>query len=246
VSATLVFLCFDAASILTGFWQFSSDILPLMFGSSRPLPQLPYVLWPVLIVAGGRLLWCMRERRGVDSDVGFPLYLTIVGALSAVVYVTVRCGVVNEGTMRYAMLTPFAIVGALAILFALEPRTSVRRAVGAIVCIWAAVQFVDHTRLLTRSIAQGPTSPRHVLARYLGEHGIRYAWADYWDAQVLTYLTAERIVVASENVARISIYQTEVESHSQEAVRISRQPCPVDGVEAVPRVYWVCPLDAQR
>lgn len=242
VGLTMGFLCFDPSAILSGFWRFTSDVLPLMFGSSRPLPQLPYVLGLSLIIGGGRFLWCIRQRRDIDANLGFPLYLTILGVLSAVVYVTMRCGVVNEGTMRYAMLTPFASVGALAMLFALEPRTSVRRAVGAIVCVWAAAQFVDHTRLLAGSMTHGPTSPRQPLAKYLEEHGIRYAWADYWDAQVLTYLTGERVVVASENVVRISFHQTVVESHAEEAVRISPRPCPIGGVEAVPGRYWVCPL----
>jgi hypothetical protein len=242
VSLTLGFLCFDPSAILSGFWRFFSDVLPLMFGASQSLPQLPYVLGLAIVIGGGRFLWCIRKGRE-GSNLGFPLYLTIVGVLSAVVYVSTRCGFVNQETMRYAILTPFAAIGALAMLFAVEPRTSVRRAVGAIVCIWAAAQLVDHTRLLARSITQGPPSPRHALARFLEEHGIRYAWADYWDAQVLTYLTAERVVVASDTVVRIPFYQTAVESHAEEAVRISPRPCPAGGVEAVPHRYWVCPTN---
>jgi hypothetical protein len=104
------------------------------------------------------------------------------------------------------------------------------------------VQFVDHTRFLARSIAQDPVSPRYQLAQYLEEHGVRYAWADYWDAQVVTYLTAERVIVASETVSRIPLYQALVEQHAREAVRITHRPCPATGVEAVPGRYWLCPL----
>jgi hypothetical protein len=164
------------------------------------------------------------------------------GILSAEVYGAARCGIVDTGTMRYALLTPFALVGGLGILFALEPWTAVRRVAAVVVCTWALVQLVNHGRLLAVAIANGPQSPRRELARYLEAHEVRYSWAPFWDALALNFLTQERIVSASEDVVRITLYQDQVAAHAREAVRVSHQPCVSGGVEAVKNVYWLCPL----
>ena len=184
-----------------------------------------------------------RGRESIASrPLGFGLYVTIAGVLSAEVYVAARCGSVDTETMRYALLTPFALVGALAILFALEPWAAIRRVVAAAVCVWAMVQLIEHGRLLAGAVAHGPTNPRRELAQYLEAHHVRYSWAPFWDAQALDFLTQERVVVASEDVVRITLYQDQVAAHAGEAVRVSHTPCVSGGVEAVKGVYWLCPL----
>ena len=55
---------------------------------------------------------------------------------------------------------------------------------------------------------------------------MKYAKADYWRAYAITFLTNERIIVASENVPRISDYQKLVDAHRDQAVRLSRENCP--------------------
>jgi hypothetical protein len=127
-------------------------------------------------------------------------------------------------------------------LFAVEPSPAVRRAVAAIICVWAIVQGTAHLTLLRRAIATGPSSSRLQLARYLEDHNVRYSYAGYWDAQALNFLTGERVVIASEDVARIALYQDLVAEHAREAVRISQSRCANGGVEAVPGVYWLCSL----
>lgn len=242
VAANTGFVCFDPSAVLTGTWTFGSEVLPYMLGASQPMPTLPFIVLLVVAAIGARWLWLARTRGAgeVATRYGFPVYLIVVGVVSAEVYVAARCGIVDVQTLRYALLTPFAIVGVLAILCSLEPSRSARRLVAGAVCVWAAVQFVQHTQLLAAALAHGATSPRRDLARYLEAHDVRYAWADYWDSLTLTFLTGERVIVASEGVVRIETYQRQVSAAGQEAVRIRQVPCVRGGVEAVPRIYWVC------
>jgi hypothetical protein len=241
-AANLGFVCFDPSTILSGSWDFASKVLPFMLGGSDRTAQLPSLVGvTVVAVLAVRLLWIagVREATGAPSRTAFAIYLTAAGVLATGVYIVARCGFVDVGNMRYTLVTPLALVGLLGLLFAIEPMTVVRRLLAVVVCLWGLFQFVDHTRLLVRAVSYGPTSPRRDLARYLEREGVRYAWADYWDAQVLTFLTTERVIVASENVARIVPYQRQVSLHSKEALKIRHRPCTTAGREAVRGVYWV-------
>jgi hypothetical protein len=64
-----------------------------------------------------------------------------------------------------------------------------------------------------------------VLADYLMKHRIRYAWATYWDSYRVTFLSKERVIVASTDTVRIPEYQARVERDRLNAVRIVRLPC---------------------
>jgi hypothetical protein len=242
IAANAGFVCFDPAGIASGTWTFVSDVLPVMLGWSSETPLFPFAVGIAIAVGGARLLWLARSTTTINrTALGFALYLTIVGLLAAEVYVAARCGVVDTGTMRYALLTPFAFIGVIALVLALEPSAIVRRLIVILVCVWAAFQLVEHTKLFARAVTYGPTNPRRQLAEYLVTNNIRYASAEYWDAQALNFLTQERVVIKSEGVQRIPRYQAEVEAHAREAVLIRRQPCPAGGTEAVHNVYWICP-----
>jgi hypothetical protein len=89
-------------------------------------------------------------------------------------------------------------------------------------------------------VLDAPLNSRLALASYLERQGVRYARADYWDAQVVTFLTEERVIVASETHWRISSYQDEVRIHAAEALAIRHGPCQTSGHEAVAGIYWVC------
>ena len=47
----------------------------------------------------------------------------------------------------------------------------------------------------------------------------------YWDAYAVTFLSRERVIVASTGPVRITAYQTEVDQHASEAVTLQRGPC---------------------
>jgi hypothetical protein len=75
--------------------------------------------------------------------------------------------------------------------------------------------------------------------RQLETEGVRYAYADYWLAYYITFLTNERIIVHSTDLSRIAEYRRIVDEHRAEAVRISRAACP-GGREVFTRIYF-CP-----
>jgi hypothetical protein len=64
-----------------------------------------------------------------------------------------------------------------------------------------------------------------MLADYLTSHRIKYAWAIYWDSYRVTFLSKERVIVASTDIVRIPEYQTRVELNRLNAARIVRLPC---------------------
>jgi hypothetical protein len=240
-ATTLAFACFDAGTIPRGIWDFASNVLPFMLGATEADARLPYIAGAVIVLAAGRMFWISRMAgKSVAGRDDYLVYLLVAGVLSAFVYVAARCGTVNEGTMRYALVTPFAFVGGLGLLFRTEPSRHVRHVLAAIVCAWGLWQFAHYTQILARSVLDPPFNSRLALASYLEAQGVRYASADYWDAQVVTFLTKERVIVASENVWRIWSYQHEVRLHAAEALTIRHWPCQTSGHEAVPGIFWVC------
>jgi hypothetical protein len=73
-----------------------------------------------------------------------------------------------------------------------------------------------------------------VLADTLVERGARTAYAPYWTAYTVTFMTGERVRVASTDVVRIDEYQSAALSDPR-AVQIRERPCP--GGEQIARFY---------
>jgi hypothetical protein len=84
---------------------------------------------------------------------------------------------------------------------------------------------MGHARLLGEYWQGAPPSKYREIATALESRGIRYAWADYWTAYHVTFLANERVVVATREYPRIWTYNLLVQSHAQEAVSLSTQPC---------------------
>jgi hypothetical protein len=85
--------------------------------------------------------------------------------------------------------------------------------------------LVDNASLARQYIVSPPPSPHRTVADYLSSHDVRYGWGSYWDSYRVTFLSRERIIVASEDVVRITAYQTIVEQNQPSAIRLVRLPC---------------------
>ena len=169
----------------------------------------------------------------------FPLYLILIGLFSAAGYVLGRCGQVNFTGMRYELLSILGIVGLAGWFLASRPPRALLAAWGLVLAAWLAVLAVPHVRL-AREYAVAPPIPAKVqLIDALESRGIRYGSSDYWIAYYVSFLTNERIILASEDFQRLLTYRRIVEEHAGEAVRISRRPCP-GGVALIRGVYQ-CP-----
>jgi hypothetical protein len=97
----------------------------------------------------------------------------------------------------------------------------------------------DHVRLAREYVSHRPVHARRLLADHLVQRGIRFAYADFWDAYAVTFLSNERVIVASTNVVFLREYQWLVAERSDEAVWIRHDPCP-GGTRIVDGLY-VCP-----
>jgi hypothetical protein len=258
-------ICLDIRATASGVPRLATEHVPVLFGSQRlaltdfgidsSLQQGMDWSWLLLVIllvcvvatiAGG----LMREGRWRgDYDAG--LYFALVGVLSLAGYVVGRCGEVSFYWMRYDLLSLLGASGCVAWALAAAQAPDVptasatqggrlsgmRRAIVLLVVIWTAFGAVVHARLWWQYLTEPPEGGKQRVIRELDARGIRYAYADYWYAYAITFLTQERIVVASNSFMRIPFYNTVVDAHRNEAVRISREPCE-GGEEVVRRVYF--------
>jgi hypothetical protein len=236
---------FSTRELLSNVGTIWSSNLALLFNyHARSPSQLlghPWLAWlvavPAALVIVRLLVLCVAARDGTAGAVGwlrsrvawarpaaFALYLACVGLEAVSVYVLTRPAVM--GTVRYMLLTMFLPVGLCGAYFCLETRQGLRRLVHAAVAVWAITAGIDNARLLYGFVRHTPPNNMRALADGLVAQGIDVARADYWTAYRVTYLTGERVKVASTTVIRIQEYQRLAEQAGDQAVLISEEPCP--------------------
>jgi hypothetical protein len=179
------------------------------------------------------------EVRRPTSDSGFCAFLMLVAAFSLAGYLVGRCGLIDFHTMRYELLSVPGAVG----LAGWYLRVERSRAIGS---VWAlsctaifAISIASHVQLLAEYASRRqPIALKQELIRELDARNIRYAYADYWTSYYLSFMTRERIVVASDEVVKVRTYNRLVDAHRVEAIRISRRPCP--GGRQLTAAFWSC------
>jgi len=211
------------------------EYLPMVVGLDGFRPNMlsigtdAHVGWrellPVAAAAAGVLLvWLLVDlvRRRSFEAVAFPVYLAIVGIEGGVVYALTRD--LSMFTFRYGLLALFLPVGFAALVLQPWRPLTMRVAGGALCGLLAAASLVDHAVVLQRA-RFAPPPPRFVpLAKRLEAGGVRLARGGYWRSYVVTFLTGERVKVASTELQRILEYQQLVE-RSNDAVTIQETPC---------------------
>ena len=203
--------------------------------------------WPVLggifALALARVAWVsVRDRRPIwTGPAAVGTFLVLIGLQSGIVYAIARCGRLEVDTVRYALLMLYAGVGVATLYFVYETKRVWRHAMVAALVVWTTITAVSHARLVDEYVRREPPYPQRALANYLVARGITHARADYWTAYATTFLTNEKVVIASTDTVRITEYQYAVEDNGEHAVTVQRQPC-ADGAgdEAVSGAYWVC------
>jgi hypothetical protein len=181
----------------------------------------------------GMLAWRGARQGGLDSlrRAAFGWYLLAVGVIAACSYVATRP--VAEEYSRYGLLVLLIPVGLIAALLALEPKARIRAVVTAAVVSWGLLSAADSARLYRRYSQAGPHDLR-VLSDALVARGVRAAYAPYWTAYAVTFMTAERVKVASTDFVRIDEYQTAA-SAAPDVIDIRERPCA--GGDRVARWY---------
>jgi len=195
------------------------------------------LLAAAVVFAMGRLLWLRwREGGAPAGELGrFAIYVAVVGVLNILLY-GINGGIdpADAPVLRYALFAPLLIVALSARFFQRERARSWIVAVSACLVLWAAGNVVDNVRLIVDMKADPPPRSHRIMANYLLNHRIQYARANYWDAYVITFLSAERVIVASTTTVRVAAHQAEVDAHADTAVTLVRQPCD----QGVPVAAW--------
>ena len=179
------------------------------------------VLGLALVAAVVRLavIW----RGGLTSPVtSFAWYLLGIGVVAAAAYAVTRPG--EDPVRRYMLLSLFIPVGLTALWLTVEPVWRVRQGIVAFVVAWAIVAGVDNWTLFRRYQSGSVPDPMGEIVSALEARGVSVAEAPYWRAYKLTFLTGERIRVASTDVVRITEYQT-LASNTMPVVRVQDSPC---------------------
>jgi hypothetical protein len=232
-------LCIDLRTILPGFERLVSLHWPLLFGTrpqklveygiesrvSEGLPGAGVWLSVLLVIAAFRIALSVSRDGSWRPPFDACDYLALVGALSAGGYVMARCGVLTIYKMNYDLLSLLCGVGIAAWYLRIEPSRRLRTLWVTGLLAWTAIHGVAHARLWTEYATHAPQGGKFEVIEALDRRGLRYGYADYALAYPLTFLTNERIVVASSTRVRVLRYQQIVEAHRTEAVHIERQPC---------------------
>jgi hypothetical protein len=205
--------------------------------SSQGWPWASLIPAAALLLAFGRIEFAGRDaNRGLTTSVCG--YLILVGAFSILGYVGGRCGELSFYTMRYELLSLAGVTGAGAWFARIERSRLARHAWIVLMVAWTGLAAIAHARLWQEYLTDPPVGAKREVMRILRREGVRYGTADYWMAYYITFLTKERIVLASSDFVRIRTYNDEVERHA-DAIRISRLPC-AGGRELIRGVYR-CP-----
>jgi hypothetical protein len=196
----------------------------------------------VLMAAGaaaalGRVAWLLRAARASApwQAPAFAWYLLGVGIIAGAAYVASRPA--GALVSRYFLLAIYAPVGLSAAWLALEPSQRVRGAVLAALCVWSAASLVDHARYASAFVSGRVPNDMRAVADALVGDGVTTARAGYWAAYELTFLTGERVRVASTDFVRITEYQRLAERAGAVPV-VTDRPC--EAGRPIGR-WFVCP-----
>ena len=246
-------ICGDLSALPIGAVNLVSTHWPVIFGTqvmllehfsiestgAQGIPWAGLVLAAAVLLPVAVILHRLLVERRWHHRYNFPAFLVLVGLCSVGGYLIGRCGKLSHQILRYEMLSVLGAVGLSAWFLQTVQDPRLRWTGMALVCAMGLVTAVPHGRLLAEYVRHPPDNPKRLLARHLEAYGVEYARADYWRAYALTFLTGERVSIASTDFQRIREYNRLVQEHPGEAPWISRQPCP-DGRPLQPG-HWLCP-----
>lgn len=222
----------DYLPTILGFKSFKPSIVAI--GTDLQVGEHLIVAPLIALVTAAVVLLLAIDARSPawrDHRWLFPVYLLGIGVIAAVAYAITRTPSVY--TLRYGLLAVYAPVGLAALaLHPARPR-SLRTAASAAVVLFAVCSAVDYARVLARAPSHPPPAPLRAIERRLHERGVEVAFADYWRAYSVTFLSGERIKVDALDFRRILEYQEfagrRVDGKGRHGVIIQREPCPEGG-----------------
>jgi hypothetical protein len=231
---------FDVAELPARVWIMATEHIPRVAGAMRVAAPVAvqghsWLRWPLvgLLIAGlGRVSWLERRRRRALAR-SAAVYFLLVGLAAAAGYVATRSA--DTAIDRYLLLVLFLPVGVSAALLARDPSRPVRAVVVLMILTLAAGSAVDHARLARRYLTGQEPDDLRQLADALAARHITTAIAGYWRAYKITFVSRERIKVASSDFVRIDEYQAIASAQGPALLTIRDTPC--DGDAIIPGWY---------
>jgi hypothetical protein len=242
-------LSIEWAGYAARLWSLLVHGLPDFFGAHRyPLADVTLddsltagSLWAgaaLVLACGlgvGRLVGALtkpeaRAGDGPDEDrrdrLALPACLGVIAIETVLVYgLNIGIDPRAEFVARYVLFVLFAPVALFGAWFLVERSRAWRTAGVTLVAIWALFTLGDNVRWIAKLAVTPRPSEFRELATDLVSHGVHYGRAQYWDAYVVTFLSRERVILASTGKIRVGEYQTLVDAHAADAVTIVRMPC---------------------
>ncbi|HYN09332.1 MAG TPA: hypothetical protein VES67_18260 [Vicinamibacterales bacterium] len=222
--------------------MFLVERLPSLLGAKRVFGGMAsqgrdWVAWPLLAGAiAGAVRVAMLARSTTPASAAFIWYILGVGVTASAMFVIARPG--SSAPYRYFLLALFVPVGLTAAWLALEPLRRVRIAVVAVMLGWSTLSGIDNVNQTARYVSGDEPNRIRQLADALEARGLRVAEAGYWRAYKLSFLTQERLKIASVDYPRIDEYRRLADREGDRLMRLAEQPCP--GGEPVVE-HYLCP-----
>jgi len=224
---------------------FVPEQLPRLFGTIHlPDPIGPqgrdWLFWPFLVFIAaslGRAVYLGSTTR-TGGRAAFSFYLFGVGVIAAVAVVATRP--VDMIVDRYFLLAIFLPIGAVGAHLTLEPRAVVRWVSVGGIAVWMAISAQDHWRQVVRYAYVGEGNELRDLVDGLLARHIHVAEAGYWRAYKITFLSNERIKVASTEGIRIDQYQKLAAAAGPRLVTLQEEPC---GTAEKVSLWYLCRHD---
>ncbi len=221
---------------------FATERMPSLLGARRELDGIAHqgrdwIAWPLLIAAiAGAVRVFILARAARRESLGFIWYVLGVGGVAAAMFVIARP--VTDTTHRYFLLALFVPVGLTAAWLVLEPLARVRIVVVAVVAVWSVFAGVDNVKQAARYVSGYEPNKIRELADALEARGLHVAEAGYWRAYKLSFLTRERLKIASDGYPRIDEYRRLADREGPRLMRLAEKPCP--GGEPIVE-HYLCP-----
>lgn len=246
-------LCLNAGAIASGAGRILTVHWPELFGlEPQPLTDFgiesagrqglsgsAWLLVPVLGIAAVRIVQAEATKKAPEPRPAFCAYLLLVTGFSLLGYLVGRCGVIDFYTMRYELLSIPGAAGLAGWYLRVERSRALLRVWLASSAAIFLLSIGAHTRLLAEYVRRPPVAAKEALIHALDDRHVRYAYADFWTAYYVSFMTCERIVVASDAVVKVRTYNRIVDAHRAEAIRISRRACA--GGVPLTAAFWACP-----
>lgn len=252
-------LCVDPSRWPARASRLLADHLPMMIGGT-PGGALPAGLnsgvthgnaglrsWvPALLAAAAVAAVAAARRRartrpspgeGRVPPTAFSAYLVVTGLVSLGAYGLVACSQISIDSVRYDLLVTLVPVGVILAGLA-WPSRPVRAGLVTATLLWCATSAIDYAALADEAWHHRRPDYRGEAVTTLEARGLTVLWGDFRLAYVLSFRSAERVVVAPTTVHRIDEYAARAAAAGAPLVRVAA--CAPEGEELAPGI-WLCP-----